>query len=179
MFPVSEANFFGEKIPHFRATAAIKQQQQSTITADPKMACSYRSSCLGLHVALFGWQMKGSELRMHHVCQGGYVAMHEIELDGSERKICCECIDDLRMGGKFEKSKMMQDSTVYRMDELEEDEEEIEGTVDFDGGYKVNYVPFVYPCGTVSVPSLGSFSSVGYSSKPSNPSLPLSLGAHI
>ena len=28
------------------------------------------------------------------------------------------------MGGKFEKSNMMQDSTVYRMDELEEDEEE-------------------------------------------------------
>ena len=50
------------------------------------------------------------------MCQGGYVDMHEIELDGLERKICRECIDDLRMGGKFEKSKMMQDSTVYRMD---------------------------------------------------------------
>ena len=53
------------------------------------------------------------------------MAMHEIELDGSERNICRECIDDLSMGGKFEKSKMMQDSTVYRMDELEEDEEEV------------------------------------------------------
>ena len=83
--------------------------------------------------------------------------IHEINLDGSEQKICRECIDDLRMGGKFEKSKMMQDSTVYRIDELEEDEEEVEGTVDFDGGDKVNYVPFVYPRGTVSVSSLGPF----------------------
>ena len=55
------------------------------------------------------------------------------------------------MGGKFEKSKMMQDSTVYRMDELEEDKEEVEGGVDSDEGDKVNYVPFVYPRGTVSV----------------------------
>ena len=104
--------------------------------------------------------------------------MHEIELDGSERKICRKCIDDLRMGGKFEKSKMMQDSTVYRMDELEEDEEEVEGTVDSDGGDEVNYVPFVYPRGTVSVSSLGYLSPVGYFSKTFHPSLPLSLGAH-
>ena len=94
--------------------------------------------------------------------------MHEIELDGSERKI----------RGKPEKLKMVQRSTVYRIDELEEDEEELEGTVHFDGGDKVNIVPFVYPRGTVSVSSLGSFSSVGSSSKPSHPSLPLSLGAH-
>ena len=101
--------------------------------------------------------------------------MHEIKLDGAERKICRECVDDLRMGGKPEKLKMVQHSTVYRTDELEEDEEEVEGTVDFDGGDEVNYVPFVYPRGTVSVSSLGSFSSVGSSSKPSHPSLPLSL----
>ena len=104
--------------------------------------------------------------------------MHEIELDGSERKICCECIEDLRMGGKFEKSKMMQDSTVYRMDELEEDKEKVQGTVDSYGGDEVNYVPFVYLQGTVSVSSLGYFLSVGSSYKPSHPSLPLSLGAH-
>ena len=82
------------------------------------------------------------------------------------------------MGGKFEKPKMMQDSTVYRMDKLEEDEEEVEGTVDLDGGDEVNYVPFVYPRGTVSVSELGSFSSVGSSSTPSHPSLPLSLSEH-
>ena len=46
---------------------------------------------------------------------------------------------------------------MYRTDELEEDKEEVEGTVDFDGGDEVNYVPFVYPYGTVSVSSLGSF----------------------
>ena len=72
----------------------------------------------------------------------------------------------------------MQDSTVYRMGKLDEDEEEVEGTVDFDGGDEVNYVPFVYPRGTLSVSSLGSFLSVGSASKPSHPYLPLSLGAH-
>ena len=85
------------------------------------MVCSYRSSCLGLPVALIDCQMKGCESRLYHVCQGGYVAMHEIELDGSEKKICRECINDLQMGVKFEKPKMVQHSTVYRMDKLEEE----------------------------------------------------------
>ena len=50
----------------------------------------------------------------------------------------------------------------------------------FDGGEKVNIVPFVYPSGTVSVSSLSYFLSIGSSSKPSHPYLPLSLGArHI
>ena len=40
---------------------------------------------------------------------------------------------------------MVQHSTVYRTYELEEDKEEVEGTVDFDGGDEVNCVPFVYP----------------------------------
>ena len=53
---------------------------------------------------------------------------------------------------------MVQHSTVYRTDKLEEDEEEeVEGTVHFDGGDEDNIVPFVYPHGTVSVSSLGSF----------------------
>ena len=104
MFPVSEANFFVcEKITDFRATAAIKQQWRSTIMVNPKMVCSYRSSCLDLPVALVDCQMKGCELRLHHVCQREYVAMHDIYLDRAERKICRECIDDLRMGGKPEK----------------------------------------------------------------------------
>ena len=46
------------------------------------------------------------------------------------------------MGGKFENLKMIQYSTVYIMDELEEDEEEVEGTVEFGGGDEVQYVPF-------------------------------------
>ena len=70
------------------------------------------------------------------------MAIHDIEIDGLERKICRECIYDLRMGGKPEKLKMMQHSTVYRTDELEEDKKELEGKVDFDGGDEVNYVPF-------------------------------------
>ena len=50
----------------------------------------------------------------------------------------------------------------------------------FDRGDDVNIVPFVFPRGTVSVSSLGYFSSVGSYSKPYHPSLPFSLGArHI
>ena len=52
---------------------------------------------------------------------------------------------------------MVQLSTVYITDELEEDKEELEGKVNFDGGDEVNIVPFVYPRETVSVSSLGYF----------------------
>ena len=41
------------------------------------------------------------------------------------------------------------------------------------GGDEVSVMPVVFPCGAVSVSSLGSFSSVGSSSKPSYPSIPL------
>ena len=43
------------------------------------------------------------------------------------------------------------------------------------GGDKVSIMLVVYPRGTVSVSLLGSFSSVGSSSKSSHPSLPISL----
>ena len=72
-------------------------------------------------------QMKGYELRLHHVYQGKYVAVNEIELDGTERKICRKCVENLWMGGKPEKLKMVQHITVYRSEELDEDEEEVEG----------------------------------------------------
>ena len=108
------------------------------------------------------------------------MAMHEIDLDEAERKICRDCVDELRMGGKTEKLKKVGYSTVYRKYELEEYKEEVEGTVPGDGGGDVSIVPVVYPRGTVSVSYLGSFSSVGSSSKPSNPSLSVSLRArHI
>ena len=42
-------------------------------------------------------------------------------------------------------------------------------------GEEFSIVPGVYPRGAVSILSLGYFSSVGYSSKPSHPSFPLSL----
>ena len=41
------------------------------------------------------------------------------------------------------------------------------------GGDEVSIMPVFYPCGTVSVSSLGSFSYVGSSSKPFRTSLPL------
>ena len=44
----------------------------------------------------------------------------------------------------------------------------------------VSIVPIVYPCGTVSVSSLGYFSFVGSSYKPSHTSFPVFPGArHI
>ena len=88
---------------------------------NPKMVCSYRSSCLELPVALVDFQMRGCELRLNHVCQGEYVAIHEIDLDGAERKICRNCVDELWMGDKPEKLKKVQHRTVYRTEELEED----------------------------------------------------------
>ena len=66
------------------------------------------------------------------------------------------------------------------MDESEEDEEEVEMTVLGDGGEDVSIVPVVYACGAVSISSLGSFSYVGSSSKPSYPYFPVSIVArHI
>ena len=48
------------------------------------------------------------------------------------------------------------------------------------GGEDVSIVPVVYPCGTVSLSSLGYFYSVGSYYKPSRPSLPVSVRArHI
>ena len=85
--------------------------------ANPKMVFSYRSSCLDLLVALVDCQMKGCELRLHHIYQGGYVAMHEINIDRAERKNFHNCLDKLWMGGKPEKLKKVQHITVYRTDE--------------------------------------------------------------
>ena len=72
------------------------------------MVCSYCFSCLELSVALVDFQMKGFELHLRHVCQGNYVPMHEIDLDGAERKIFCNCDDKLWMGDKPEKLKKVQ-----------------------------------------------------------------------
>ena len=44
-----------------------------------------------------------------------------------------------------------------------------------DGGEDASIVHVIYPPGTVSVSSLGSFSSVSSSSEPSHPYLPVSL----
>ena len=44
------------------------------------------------------------------------MAMNEIYLERAERNICHNCVDELWMGGKAEKLKKVQHSTVYRMD---------------------------------------------------------------
>ena len=49
--------------------------------------------------------------------------MHAIDLYGVERKISHNYNDELWMGGKPKKLKMVQHRTVYRTDESEEDEE--------------------------------------------------------
>ena len=77
--------------------------------------------------------------------------------------------------GKPEKLKKVVHITVETTYESEDDEEEVEGAVLGDGGEEVSIVPVVYPRGMVSISSPGYFLSVGYSSKSSNPSFPLSL----
>ena len=53
---------------------------------------------------------------------------------------------------------------MYRTDKLDEEEEEVEGTLLGDGVEDVSILPFLYPRGTFSVSSLGYFSYVGSSS---------------
>ena len=84
------------------------------------MVCSYRSYCLDLPVLLVNFQMKVCELRLYHVCQGGYVIMHVVYLDGAEPKICYNCVDEIWMGGKIKKLKKVQHSTVYRTEKSDE-----------------------------------------------------------
>ena len=49
------------------------------------------------------------------------MAMHEINIDGGERKICRDCVDNIQGRGKSETLKKVGDSTVYRTEEPEED----------------------------------------------------------
>ena len=38
--------------------------------------------------------------------------MHEVDIDGAERNICCDCADKLLMGGKSEKLKKVVHITM-------------------------------------------------------------------
>ena len=76
------------------------------------MVCSYRYYCIDLSVALVDFQMNGCYSLLYHFSQRGYVAMHEIDLDGAELKICRKCVDKIWMGGNPDKSKKVQHSTV-------------------------------------------------------------------
>ena len=61
-----------------------KKKRRLTILANLTMVCYYGSSCIDLPMALVDCHMEGCASRLHHVCQGGYVDMHEIDLDGAE-----------------------------------------------------------------------------------------------
>ena len=84
----------------FGVTAAIKQQRRLTNPTNPTMACSYYSYFLELTGALVDFQVEGCPQRLHHVCQGEYVDMNEIDLDGGERKIFHDCVDKMQGWGK-------------------------------------------------------------------------------
>ena len=94
--------------------------------------------------------------------------MNDIDFDKAEQNICCNCVDDLWGQGKSEKLNKMGDSTLYGKEKEEDDKEEVEGKVIGGGSDGVSVMPVVYPCGTVGVSSLGSFSSIGSSSKTSH-----------
>ena len=89
--------------------------------------CSYRSSCLYLPVVLVDCQVEGHPLRSHHICQGEYVVLNDIDFDGAERKIFRDCVDAIQGKGKSETLKKVGDSTVYGTDESEEDKEKWRG----------------------------------------------------
>ena len=73
------------------------------------------------------------------------MATNEINLDGGERKICRDCVDEIRGRGKSETLKKVGDRTVHRTDKSEEDEEEVEGEELGCGCDEVSVMPVVYP----------------------------------
>ena len=145
---------------------------------NPTIICSCRYYCLDLYVLLVDFHVEGFPSCSHQVCQGGYVVLNDIDFDGAEQKICHNCVDELRGGGKSDKLNKVGYSIVYGMYESEEDEEGVEGKALGGGGDEVSIITVVYPHGTVSVSSLGSFSSIGSSSKPSHPHILLSIVVH-
>ena len=70
-------------------------------------------------MALVDFQVEGCASRLHHVCQGEYVAMHKINIDRVERKIFRDCVDEIFMGGKPDTLNNVGHSIVYRMEKLE------------------------------------------------------------
>ena len=79
MFRVSKA-FMGEK-NRFSSHSGHKTAAAIDDNGDSEMVCSYLSSCLYLPVTLFDCQINGCEFCLHHVYQGEYVPMHDIDLD--------------------------------------------------------------------------------------------------
>ena len=50
---------------------------------------------------LVNFQVGVCNLRLHHDCQGEYVILNDIDFDGVERKIFCDCVDKLLGGRKL------------------------------------------------------------------------------
>ena len=73
-------------------------------------------------MAFVGCQVEGCASHLHQIYQGGYVAMIEINLDITERKICRDCVEKLRVWGNTGKFKKVEHSTVYMTYKSEEDE---------------------------------------------------------
>ena len=73
------------------------------------------------------FKLEGCASRLHKVYNGEYVTMYEINIDGSERKIFRDCVDELRIEVKPDKLKKVGHSTVYRTYESEEEEESLGG----------------------------------------------------
>ena len=84
------------------------------------MVCSYCFSFIDLPVALVDCRVEGCPSRLHHVCQGRYVDMNDINIDGGERKICHDCVDEIWVHDKLETLKKLGDSTVYWTEESDE-----------------------------------------------------------
>ena len=89
----------------YPSSATIKQQRQFTILANLTIVLFYPSSCLNLTVALVGFIWSNVHPDCTMSVRGGYVAMHEIDIDGAEQKICRGCVDELCMGSKPNKLK--------------------------------------------------------------------------
>ena len=114
MFPVSGDNLFAWKKNCFfnhsghKKVAAIDDTDKTNhFMLLPSLlyllTCgSCWLSCLGVCIALTPRLSRG------------YVDMHKINIDGTERKICCHCFDELWVGGKPEKLNKVLHSTVYR-----------------------------------------------------------------
>ena len=82
------------------------------------MVCSYHSSCLNLPVALVDCHAEVFLSRLHHICQGEYVILNDIDFDGAEQKLFRDCVDEIGVREKSETLKKVGDSTLYGTEKI-------------------------------------------------------------
>ena len=80
------------------------------------MVCSYSYYCIDLPVEIVDCQVEDFPSRLHHVFQVEYVLQINVDFNGTERKICHNCVDELQGQGKSIFLNKLGDSTVYEMD---------------------------------------------------------------